>query len=600
MATETLDERDARAARITLGLLIAVGFVLRIAHTREYGFNFDEAQFVHFGAASSLASVWQFVVNVSPHPPANFLMVHLLQKVSWDPLWLRLPSVLSGTLLIWLSHRFARDLFGPAAGLAMATLVTFSPVLLDLTRVCRNYAPGFVFLLLSFHLMVRHLQTNRWQPLAGFAVAAPLAGIWHYVFIVPFVALDIVVFIELLARRRAWRAWLAVFMAHLPFVAVMGFFYLVHISQMSEHLVGFHQAIYEPMLSPFSAGLIQPLREVWRYLEVAALSDVLLVISSLGALCLLINGERLGLLVCVVPIGVAYAFRWLGEIPFGGSRHSAYIFPFFFGLVASLAPVLLGDYRRTWANLRRQLARVLPVESPSPSNDAARRETRRARLVVPAFGAAVAVIFGGTYASVSLRDFDAVRTFDLLDPDIRKRELPTWYRVEDLERAFGLLEERVGPDDLVVLQSQETYAMRMHYRVGPTDGSWSRFVNPAKSDLKLTRNSVTYYSTRVGLHMTPAGLLESVRTVQSVYGLPEPRRVWTVQGPWAQPLGLQFRYRHPDLAFDKDVERRSNGLAFAIDMEVLRMLDPEAGAGGEREAGDDEVEQADVRRASEP
>jgi hypothetical protein len=575
LATGEFDERDARAGRIALGALIVTGFVLRIARTQEYGFNLDEAQFVYFGAADSLASVWRFVMSISPHPPANIALLHFLQKVSWNPLWLRLPSVLSGTLLIWLAHRFGRALFGPAAGLAMAVLVTFSPVMIELSRVCRNYAPGFVFLLLSVHLMVRHLQTNRPQPLAAFAITAPLAGVWHYVFPVVFVALDLVVAIELLLRRRPWRAWLAVALAHLPFAATMGFLYLVHVSQIPEFIVGFHQDLYRSMLSPAIVDFIDPFREVWHYLELSAFSEIFLGLSVLGAFCLLINGERLGLLVCVVPLAVAYAFSWADKIPLGGSRHSAYIFPFLFGLVASLVPEFVDGYRRTLANLRRHLARAVPRRPALPPNAGRTSRIPSAGIITPALGTAVVAVFGAVYAGASLLHYGTEKFFNLLDPDIRKRELSTWYRLKDVERGFALLEERVGENDLVVLQPQGTYAMRMHYHLTPPDGTWNNFLLVSDSESKYVRNGITYYSCRVGMNMTPRSLVYAVKRVRSVHGLPEPERVWTVQGAWEAPLSLQFSHQLPGLAFDSDVVRASKGVVFAIDMKVLSAIDTE-------------------------
>jgi hypothetical protein len=578
-----LDERDARAGRIFLGALIVTGFVLRIARIQEYAFSADEAQFVYFSSADTLENVWRFVVKLSPHPPANFAMLHTLLDVSWNPLWLRLPSVLSGTFLIWLAHRFGRTLFGPAAGLAMAVLVAFSPTLLELSRVCRNYTPGFVFLLLSIHLLVRHLQTDRWRPLAAFAVVAPLAGVWHYVFVVVFLALDLVVAMELLLRRRPWRAWLAVACAHLPFVATMGLLYFAHLSRMSDYLVQFHQYHYASLLSLSAVEIIGPFQQVWHYLELSPFAEIFFGLSALGAFCLLVNGERLALLVCVVPLALAYGFSWAGQIPLGGSRHSAYLFPFLFGLVASQVPEILNGYRRTAAGLRRHLARVVPRRMASPPGGDATRPTRRAPLAVPALGAAAVAIFGAAFAGASLLDYGAEKIWSPFDPHAVRRELLTWYRLEDVERGFALIEERVGENDLVVLEFQGAFAMRIHFRLRPRRvrlKRWKKLTGPIVS---YTQNGVTYYVPGGALISTPESLAKAVERVLSARHLSEPERVWTVQGGWEIPLARQLRLRHPEIPFDADVERDSKALVFAVDMKSLRAIAAPANAAETRE-----------------
>jgi hypothetical protein len=549
LATGELDERDGRAGRVFLGALIVTGFVLRIARIQEYAFSADEAQFVYFGSADTLENVWRFVVKRSPHPPANFAMLHYLLEVSWNPLWLRLPSVLSGTFLIWLAHRFGRALFGPAAGLAMAVLVTFSPTMLELSRVCRNYAPGFVFLLLSIHLLVRHLQTDRWRPLAAFAVVAPLAGVWHYVFVV-----------------------------HLPFVATMGFLYFAHLSQMSDSLVEFHQYHYASLLSLSAAEIIGPFQQVWHFLELSPFAEIFFGLSALGAFCLLVNGERLALLVCVVPLALAYGFSWAGHVPLGGTRHSAYLFPFLFGLVASQVPEILSGYRHTAAALRRRLERVVPRRIASPPSGGATRPTRRAPLAVPALGAAAVAIFGAVFVGASLLDYGAERTWNPFGPHAGKRELPAWYRLEDVERGFALLEERVGENDLVVLEFQGALAMRMHYRLRPGRvrlRRWEKLKGPIVS---YTQNGVTYYVPGGAFISTPASLAKAVERVLSARRLPDPERVWTVQGSWEFPLARQLRLHFPGIPFDAEVDRESKSLVFAVDMKSLRAIAARADA----------------------
>jgi len=419
---------------------------------------------------------------------------------------------------------------------------------------------------------VRHLQTDRWRPLAAFALVAPLAGVWHYVFVVVFLALDLVVAVELLLRRRPWRAWLAVAVAHLPFVATMGLLYFAHLSRMTDHLVEFHQYHYASLLALSAVDLVGPFQQVWHYLELSPFAEIFFGLSALGAFCLLVSGERLAFLVCVVPLALAYGLSWAGLIPLGGSRHSAYLFPFLFGLVASQVPEILNGYRRTAADLRRHLARVVPRRIASPPGGGATRLTRCAPLAVPALGAATVAIFGAAFAGASLLDYGAEKIWNPFNPSAVRRELLTWHRLEDVERGFALLEERVGENDLVVLEFQGAFAMRIHHRLRPRRVRQKRWENLKGPIVSYTENGVTYYVPGGAFISTPESLAKAVERVLSARHLPDPERVWTVQGGWEFPLARQLRRRFPEIPFDEEVDRESNSLVFAVDMKSLRAI----------------------------
>jgi hypothetical protein len=320
------------------------------------------------------------------------------------------------------------------------------------------------------------------------------------------------------------------------------------------------------------------LQQVWHYLELSPFAEIFFGLSALGAFCLLVNGERLALLVCVVPLALAYGFSWAGQIPLGGSRHSAYLFPFLFGLVASQVPEIVSGYRRTAAALRRHLSRVVPRRIASPPDGDATRPTRRASLAVPALGAATVAIFGAAFAGASLLDYGAERTYEPFNPHAAKRELPTWYRLEDVERGFALLEERVGENDLVVLESQGACAMRLHFRLRPRRVRLKRWEKMTKPIVKYTQNGITYYVPGGAFISTPESLAKAVERVLASRHLSDPERVWTVQGSWEIPLARQLRLRFPEIPFDADVERDSKSLVFAVDMKSLRAVAAEENA----------------------
>ena len=274
--------KDRTAQRLALAGLLLSGFAMRVAPTAAAGLNPDEAGFVWFSAAESLAEVWRYERTASPHPPGYFFTLHGILQATWSIFWLRLPSVVAGTLLIWLSHRFVRDLCGPAAGLAAAFLVTFSPALVQLSMVCRPYALAFAFQLTALWLLVRFLRDERWRDCALFALVAGLAVTFSYGFVPVLVAAQLVLALVFLFRRRAAGWWLRGGLLQLPLAALLLFLYLEHVSVV-EHLGGARR-LYETMLSP--RGLV-PFVELWRYLMLDPLGLFFAGISALGAVCLL-------------------------------------------------------------------------------------------------------------------------------------------------------------------------------------------------------------------------------------------------------------------------------------------------------------------------
>lgn len=137
---------------------------------------------------------------------------------------------------------------------------------------------------------------------------------------------------------------------------------------------------------------------------------------------------------------------------------------------------------------------------------------------------------------------------------------------------FTLLEERVGENDLVVLEYQGAFAMRVHYRLRP-NRSRQRHLRKRKGPIfKYVQNGVTYYVSGGAIISSPKSLAKMVRRVLVAKDLPEPERVWTLQGSRDIPLARLLRHRFPEIPFDVDVDRESNGLVFAIDTEGLRAL----------------------------
>jgi hypothetical protein len=558
-----------RTTGIVVAVLVVTGFLLRIACTGEYGLNSDEAQLVWIGAASTPWEVWAFERINSPHPPAIFFVFHYMLQLSWDLVWLRLPAVIGGTFSIWISYRLARELMGPWAGLAVAWMVAFSPPLMELSRVARNYAPGYAFILLSLFLFVRFLGSGRWRYFAAYTAAATIAMTWHYIFIVVFLSMNLVLAGALLGRRAALSTWLVAGAIQLPFAALMLFLYVEHISILPAQFVDFHEQIYEEMLAFDPWNPLGPLAELWRLLAPGGTRMTLSVLSLLGAGVLALRRSWLALSICVVPLLIATGFAAAGRIPLGATRHSVYLFPFLFILVAASVPELLTGYRRTREALARltPLLRRLDPREPSPSFAG----------LATAAACALAVLFGVS----SLLDYNGDPN-PLSDKSYHGVELVRDYRQVDVERTFEALHDYVGPNDWVLLDFPAAYALRMYLELPPVVFKGQQALNerdiamvsrPGGVPLRHVHEGIQYYYSRVFEVPYQLGeLMVSVRDVRRHYGVELPEKVWLLHSAWSYPFLVRFGVDLRHAKADLRATYETRGMLFGVETRELRRM----------------------------
>lgn len=573
---------DERAAQLAVFGLVVVGFLLRIARTDEYGLNPDEAQLVWLAAAPTLPEVWSYETAISPHPPAVFAVLHAITMLSWDLVWLRLPAVLGGSFAIWMSYRLGRELVGMPAGLAMAWLVSFSPPLFELSRVARNYAPGFAFIVLALFLLVRFFETRRWRYFAWYTLAATIAVCWHYVFVVVFIAMKFLVALQFLRQREPLGSWIKVGVMQLPFAAVMLFLYVVHVAQLPPYLADMHAHWYQGMLGIDPSAPLRPLYALWTLLAPGGTRVALMGLSGLGVVVLAARRQWLALGFCTLPLGLAIGFAWTGAIPLGASRHSAYLFPFLFLLAACNAPELLTGYRATRSALS-ELSPRLHWLAPGDATWAA-----------GAWGAAAAGLLAALFAGSSLLDYNddpgwrRVRSA-LIDPltgwagrrSYHGVELVRSYRQRDVERAFELVERYAGPNDWVVLDFAAAYALRLYLELPPQVfrddlETKQRDVSMVVFDglpLRYLRNGVQYYHSSLVAQPTQLNeVMLQVRDIRRFYDVGRPRKIWLIRGAWSPPLTDRFAIDERGVRIDRRAYHESHGLVLGIEMSELRRV----------------------------
>lgn len=559
--------QDQRITRGILGILLTVGFLLRSVDLGVPGLSWDEAMYAWLGASATLSDLWHNHSTRSPHPPGYFVTLHGILTWSWEPHWLRWPSVLAGTALIWASFAWARTLAGASSGLFMAVFVTFAPMLVELSRVARNYALGLLLGTLAAILFLRFLRTERWRDAAAFSVLSAASLFVHYSAAFVLAAQGVQFAAVGLLRRRGLAWWVRLTLCSLPAVAVAALLYFTHLSRLDPKVQWMHQWLYQSYMQESWYHWMTPVSDVWRYLAPLNFATFALLGFGAGMALLLVRRRRVEFFACALPLVVAYAMSWSGHYPLHGSRHSAYLFAFLFGPLA----VLGAEVATAGHGLRRD-DRSASVRSPEGEGSSRNRWFGRAGIVL-------AALLAGFYLDLSMEEYRLGPAADAQGG--RVAEFLKDYRMADIETAFSLLDQRAEPNDVVLLTEQGMYTFRHHHRLRPVvprgtdvDPEDEFLVGTVpKTVASRTQAGVRYYFTpRVGAlfkWVNVEKLLEAYEEIRSKYDLKGNGSLWVLRGGWDPSISEAFRRQLPGTPVDTTVTEATGDVLFRVDGRVL-------------------------------
>src|SRR6185312_11559440 len=161
------------------GLVLALAFLLRLWKASGTFLNLDEA--MHFLAAnkSSLAEAYRTSLTLA-HPPLLILFLHLWRKLGTSELFLRLPSVIAGTIFCWIFFRWLTRLLGPTVGWIGFILAGFLPVFIELSAEVRQYPLLLCFMMAAAWMLELALSESSAGKLAACFTFVYLAMLTHF------------------------------------------------------------------------------------------------------------------------------------------------------------------------------------------------------------------------------------------------------------------------------------------------------------------------------------------------------------------------------------------------------------------------------------
>ncbi len=567
VGTEHEQPQDRRCTAVVLLVLGSIAFLLRIADLGGPAFSWDESMYAWVAASRTLPELWHSVATRSPHPVGYFALLYAIMGWTWDPFWLRLPSVLAGSMLIWASFAFVRRMAGVPAGLMMATFVTFAPMLVELSRVARNYTIAFLLSVAAATYFVRYLQQARRRDLVAFALTSVLGLLIHFCFLIVLAAQYLHLALNGIMGRRTSAWWLQAALCQIPVLVLIGVQYQFHIRQLDPTVQSTHEWLYSSYMQLSGRDWLAPILKVWTYLAPAGLALPCMVAYISGLALLLVRGMHTAFLVCVLPVLSAYAASWTGRYPLHASRHSAYLFLFLFAPTAVAGAELASGGRgvRRWGSAEATETASLPESVFS----------WREQVGIVSAALALAWFIDGSIADylapVSAPRAGAGRVTEFLKN----------YRGEDVDRAFAILESHAKPNDVVLLTEQGAYEFRRHYRLRPVP-EWLAGASSEKSLLvgaipKVMASIETagvryYYTPRVGrlfIWLDVNQVLDAFEEIRDAYRLQPGGSLWVFRGGWDPSFGEAFRKQLPGTPADAEITAETHDVLFHIDGDIL-------------------------------
>jgi len=360
---------------LALGV-IAVAFAERFVYADSCYLNPDEASHFDQARPSSWLDSYRAALTQA-HPPLFILVLHGVLFLGRSEVVLRLPSLVGGTVALWLAFAWLRRNLGAVPALAGLGFMAFSPAAVSASTEVRQYGLLLCFVCGSLYATERAFSERsiRWAIIQGlFQLCALLT---HYTAIVAILSLNLYVLLRFFADGLPRRILVTMGVSQIVLAVVLACLYFGHV----RGYIPFGPGASMDYLRNYyyAAARETPLGFVWRalsgtfsYAAGERRLALLLMAAFLAGLAALLAGRvqsgKSLMLLLLAPFAVGFVAAAFQVFPFAGSRHQTYLLPF---LAAGIAAALTCLHRR-WAVLLLLSGAVLApfwVTRTAPENN---------------------------------------------------------------------------------------------------------------------------------------------------------------------------------------------------------------------------------------
>lgn len=166
-------------ARLTLGLILLAGAVLRFYHLETPSLWWDEI-LVPLTSCHSLSYILDFCRSAEMHPPLFYLVSKAALAIGSSDFSLRLLPAVLGVGSIYALYRVVRSFTDENTALLAAAVLSVNGLHVLLSREIRPYALQMVLLLAAWALLIRLVQHGRWRDLILLALVNTALFWLHY------------------------------------------------------------------------------------------------------------------------------------------------------------------------------------------------------------------------------------------------------------------------------------------------------------------------------------------------------------------------------------------------------------------------------------
>ncbi len=345
------------------------GFLARLYAASGIFLNPDEA--LHFRLANQLSLALAYKESLTAaHPPLLILLLYFWRELGVSELWLRLPSVIAGTVFCWIFYKWLSQAACRLAGLIGLLFVALLPPIVVLHAEVRQYALLLAFLISALYFLDEAFAKNSPSRMAAFALCLYVAMLFHYSAFLFAAALGIYALFRIFTERppvALVAAWAA---SQLGGLAIAAFLYKTHLSKLGAadspqalqgwttwsylqrsyfdrthdnpvtFLVGHSFGVFQYFFGQLAVGIAVGL---------LFLAGVTLLLRGKGAASGRSSSRRLGLFL-LLPFAIAVGASLAHLYPYGGTRHVAFlIIPAVAGVSVAIARLAAGRWHRALA-----------------------------------------------------------------------------------------------------------------------------------------------------------------------------------------------------------------------------------------------------------
>src|SRR5262249_49499171 len=183
---------------------LTVGFLLRLGNAAYRFLNPDEALHYLLSVQPSLSATYRATLTTA-HPPLLILLLHGWGALAHSELFLRLPSVLAGTLFCAVMFFWLTRVTDRATARIALVLLLYSPALIQVSAEVRQYGLLLLFCSLSLYFLDRASEEHSEGKLLLSMVALYLALLTHYASLIVALTLAVYAAVRLHRTRAGWR-----------------------------------------------------------------------------------------------------------------------------------------------------------------------------------------------------------------------------------------------------------------------------------------------------------------------------------------------------------------------------------------------------------